>query len=284
LPRLPLPPPLTYGLAFVTVLTVGGAALHQWQGRAAVGARPTSTIVVATAGGKTIVAQPVILSHPGQQVVLDNETTHALAFATTPHGPATLRVHVGPHARVSFSLPSPGLYHLYDTRTAYVDAYQAGSDVVRSRSNEAYTSGNAPLQAWIVAPGRTGVPLDARMDVPRGYDLFFPPVVAIEVDGSVMLSNHADDAHNVITDANDPTGAAFELFGTKQDPTGQGEERRLTITQPGLYHIYCSLHAMPMGQAGRWSVVGVRNGDASGYKARNAMEAWILVTPSAATP
>lgn len=198
----------------------------------------------------------------------------------SPRRRTRLRVFVAPHTKGTFTLSTPGLYHLYNKRTAYVNAYQEGEDVVRTRPSAFYANAADAVQAWIVVPGVGGVPIDAHMNVPNGADLFSPPVVAIKVDGSVFMHNYDDAVHNIITDVNTPLGAAFELYGRVQEPATHGAERRLTLTQPGLYHIYCSMHAITMGQAGQWSAVGVRDSYASGYKAHNAMEGWIIVEPA----
>ncbi len=274
MPRLTL-----YGLTVLALLGASGLiASRNWQGSVATERAPT--LVVAESQAKPIVMQPVVLAYHGQQVVLDNQTGRTIVFATTPHAPTRLRLLVAAHTRLRFTFSAPGIYHLYDKRSAYVNAYQAGSDVVRTRPSAKYAASDNPLQAWIVAPGQSGLPLDAHINIPNGSDLFSPPVVAVAVDGTVILHNYDGDAHNIITDVNDPIDAAFELYGTTQEPSTHGAERRLIVTQPGLYHIYCSLHAMVMEHAGKWSVVVPHGSSASGFRAHNAMQAWVLVVPA----
>ncbi len=257
--------------AFVAALLVAGVVLYH----APAAAAPAPSVVTITPSLPGF-APRVTLALPRQEIVVRNDTAHVLALATTAHAPAVVRLRVPPRAVARLTLSVPGLYHLYDATTAYASPGQAGIDVVRARPGAARP--DAPAQGWIVVPGPRGVPLDAHMDVPAGADLLSPPVVAVQVGGTVTLHNYDTDAHNIVTDPADPTEDAFELFGTDDEPSTRGAERRITFTVPGLYHLYCSMHTHVAGMAGGWQVVAP-DAMASGYARHQPMEAWVLVTP-----
>ena len=99
------------------------------------------------------------------------------------------------------------------------------------------------------------------------------------VGGTLTIHNHDSDAHNIVSDPADPTGAAFELFGTDDEPTALGAARSITFSAPGLYHLYCSMHTKVAGHAGAWQVVTPSDAQASGYADHNPMDAWVLVVP-----
>jgi plastocyanin len=255
------------------ILLAAGLAVLLWT-RAT--AAPSALALTVTSGG-AVVTPRALLASPGQVVEVHNATARSLVLSTTPHAPAPLRLTVAPRASARVILTMPGLYHLYDAATAYVRAYQAGSDVVRARPGTSHPL--VPVQAWILVHGTQGIPLDAHILVPNGADLLSPPVVAIRVGGTVAIHNHDTDAHNIVTDPADPAGIAFALYGTAEEPATGGAERRLTFNVAGLYHIYCTMHTRAVGQVGPWQVVVPRDKNASGYAADNPMEAWILVVP-----
>jgi plastocyanin len=238
---------------------------------------PESAVTVDVSAGVAELAPRVILAQPHQPVVFTNETTHDLQLTTTPHHPAAFQLTVPSGGSARLTLTTPGLYHYYDAATAHVIDYAAETDVVHARSGAPHPS--LPDDGWIVVPGPGGLPYDTFIHVPAANDLMAPHVTAIRVGGSVVIHNHDSDAHNLVTDPADPTGAAFELLGTDGEPALNGAERRITFTKPGLYHVYCSIHARIVGKVGPWQVVTPRDSAATGYPEGNPMEAWILVTP-----
>ncbi len=223
-----------------------------------------------------VISPRVILAQPGQTIVFANSTGQDLLIQTTPHTPlpAHLTVPAGGTARLA--LTTPGLYHLYDAATAQVIDYAAATDVVQTRPGAPIAM--LPDQGWIVVPGPRGIPMSQYIDVPAGNDLLAPRVGTVRVGGSIIIHNHDSDPHNLVTDPADPTGAAFELLGTDGELALHGAERRITFSQPGLYHVYCSIHARLMQTVGGWQMVMPRDSHATGYHDGNPMEAWFLVT------
>lgn len=217
----------------------------------------------------------VALAKPGQSIEFTNAMAQTLQLTAAPHDPAQFSLSVPSGGSASLTLTTPGLYHYFDGSTAHVIDYQADNDVVNSLPDA--PSQDLPLQGWIYVPGNAGIPYDSAIHVPALHDLMSPHAAVIHVGGSVLLHNGDSDAHNMVTDPNDPTGAAFEVLGTVGEPGIGGATRQVTFTAPGLYHIYCSIHTRVIGQMGGWNVVVPRDDSASGYPDRDPMEAWILV-------
>lgn len=272
-----MPRPVVLPLVLCGLLV--GASLGAWRWTRGIAA-PTTPPTLTVTATVPVLTPRVILAALRQPVVIRNDTPRALEIATTLHTPATLRLRVPPRGSARLILATPGLYHIYDAASASVVAYQGGDDVVRARRGAAHP--DLPDQGWIVAAAGQGAPIDARLVVPAGADLFAPRVVALQVGGTLTIHNHDRDAHNIVTDPADPGGVAFELFGTDDEPALHGAERGITFTEPGLYHLYCSMHTRVVGQVGGWQVVVPRDAQASGFAQHNPMESWVLVTPGQA--
>jgi len=272
-----VPRPVILPLVLCSLLVGAGLGAWRWaQGTAAFTAPPTLTVTTRV----PVLTPRVILAASRQPIVVRNDTPHVLEIATTPHAPADHHLRVPPHASARLMLTTPGLYHIYDAATASVVAYQGGNDVVRARRGAAHP--DLPDQGWIVVPAGQGVPIDAHLVVPAGADLLVPEVVALQVGGTLTIHNHDGDAHNIVTDPADPSGVAFELFGTNDEPAIHGAERGLTFSAPGLYHLSGSMHTRVVGQVAGWQVVVPRDATASGFAQHNPMESWVLVTPGRA--
>jgi len=263
---------------FLAILAVGlgltaaaGGGALVWT-RAAASAAP---VTIGVTSAVPVFTPRVALAPGGRAVVFHNATDQDMHVRSTPHDPASFNVTVPAGGSANLTLTTPGLYHFYDAATAHIVDYQAGNDVVNALPGAA--NPNLPDQGWLIVPGPGGVPQDDGIHVPSVHDLFQRMAVVVPVGGSVVIHNSDTDAHNIVTDPADPTGAAFEILGMSGEPTIRGAERRMTFTQPGLYHIYCSIHSMVMGTVGGWQVVMPRDATASGYPDRDPMEAWILV-------
>jgi len=272
-----MPRPVVLPLVLCGLLVGAGLGAWCWP-RVAAAPMPPPTLAVTA--HVPMLTPRVILAAARQPVMIRNDTAQALEIATTPHAPAPRHLRVPPHTSAPLILTTPGLYHIYDAATASVVAYQGGNDVVRTHRGAPQP--DLPDEGWIVVPAGQGVPIDAHLVVPAGADLFAPLVVALQVGGTLTIHNHDGDAHNIVTDPADPSGAAFELFGTNDEPVIHGAERGLTFSAPGLYHLYCSMHARVVGQVGGWQVVVPRDATASGFAQHNPMESWVLVTPGRA--
>lgn len=253
------------------------ALLSLWWAHNAATADQMAPEAVAVTASVPAFTPRVALATTGQEIDFTNGTGQDLRLTTTPHNPAHFSLVVPAGGNAHLTLTRPGLYHFYDAATARVIDRAAGNDVVRALPGA--PNSDLPLQGWIILPGAGGVPLHDYIDVPNGNDLLDPLVAAVRVGGSITIHNHDTDPHNIVTDPADPTGIAFELLGTDGEPAIHGAERRITFTEPGLYHVYCSIHTMIMGRVGQWQVVMPRDSHATGYADHNPMESWFLVTP-----
>lgn len=240
-------------------------------------APPPAPVSLSVTPDVPIFTPRVALAPRGHAIVFHNSTAQDLHLQSTPHDPASFALTVPAGGSARLTLTAPGLYHFYDAVTAHIVDYQAGNDVVDALPGA--PNPNLPMQGWLIVPGPGGVPADDRINVPSLHDLLRTKAIVARVGGSIVIHNGDTDAHNIVTDPADPTGAAFELLGTDGEPSIGGAERRITFTKPGLYHIYCSIHSMVMGRVGQWQVVMPRDSNASGYADRDPMEAWILVLP-----
>lgn len=259
---------LTVGLGLTAVAAGGALAWTQ----AAASAAP---VTISVTSAVPVFTPRVALAPGGRAIVFHNATDRDMQVQSTPHDPASFNITVPAGGSAHLTLTTPGLYHFYDAATAHIVDYQAGNDVVNALSGA--PNPNLPNQGWLIVPAPGGVPRDDGLHVPSLHDLFQRMAVVVHVGGSVVIHNFDTDAHNIVTDPADPTGAAFELLGTDGEPAIRGAERRVTFTQPGLYHIYCSIHSRVVGTVGGWQVVVPRDSVASGYPDRDPMEAWILV-------
>lgn len=260
------------GVAAVILLLVLAGGLGAW--RVAAQATAAATIAIAVSTDVPAFTPRLVLAKPGQVISFTNHMNQTVEIESTRHAPQGEHFSVPSGGTVRFSLTVPGLYHFYDAVTARVIAYVGENDVVNALPGA--PNANLPTQGWIYVPGPQGVPLHSFIHVPTGNDLLAVPAAAVQVGGSVSFHNQDTDAHNLVTDPADPSGIAFELLGTDGEPSIHGAIRRITFTAPGLYHIYCSIHTMVMGQVGGYQVVMPRDSSASGYADRDPMEAWVL--------
>lgn len=236
-----------------------------------------SAVTISVTAAVPVFTPRLSLVQRDQMVIFRNDTGTDLLVTATPHAPAPFRLRVPAGGSAQLRLQSPGLYHFYDEATARVIDYQAENDVVQARPGAPLP--NLPNQGWIYVPGPQGAPSDSYIHVPANHDLLAPRAAVVPVGGSVVIHNHDTDAHNIVTDPADPTGAAFEVLGTNGEPALGGAERRITFTQPGLYHVYCSIHSRIVGTVGGWKVVVPRDDSATGFADGDPMEDWILVLP-----
>ena len=267
-----MPKPSRRNLLAICAVLISAALLLTW---AHVQAKTEAPLTVTVSAATPVFTPRVALAQPGQTVVIANSSGQDLQVRTTPHNPASFQIDVPAGGSARLTLTTPGLYHFYDAATAQVIDYQAGNDVVHALPGAPDAA--LPDQGWLFVPGGGGVPTDQRIMVPSSHDLLAPRVAVVRVGGSVLFHNHDTDAHNLVTDPADPAGAAFELLGTDGEPALGGAERRVTFTAPGLYHVYCSIHARIVGHAGGWQVVVPRDDNATGFADGDPMESWILV-------
>ncbi len=249
-------------------------ALREAFGMSDAGTAPMPSAASIVLSSATVGFAPrVTVIGTGSEVTFANELVVPLTIRATVSSPTSFTVTVAPHGRATLSLRTIGLYQYYDTRTARPERVAAGSTILRGMPN-----GSTPRQGWIAVLG--SLPgLHSMLMVPKGQDLFAPKALVTVVGSSIVVANHHEDAHNFVIDPASPAGAAFVVSGTDAEPPS-GWQRTLVVQQPGLYHVYCTMHTKVIVTRGGWHVVAPRP-KASGYAEGNAMEAWIVVLPTA---
>lgn len=220
----------------------------------------------------TLFAPRVAVIAAGGSVTFDDTINTPVDIHAAPQSPATFRLHLNPDEHHTIRLSRPGLYHYYDALTAHPVGVVDNNEVLNATGGV-----GAPREGWIaVVPGPPG--LQAQLTVPRNQDLFTPKALVTIVGSTVVVSNHDADAHNFVIDPGSPSGAAFIIDGTDREPPS-GWQRDLIVQQPGLYHLYCTMHTKVVGTVDGWHLVVPRRA-ASGFHDHNPMEAWIIALPA----
>ncbi len=228
----------------------------------------------------------------GGQVTFVNGLAVPILVRSTTSAPAPFAMVIRAHARATVTLRRPGLYHYYDASTARPSTppapasleypaptgYNKPSDVIVPKAGS-----GLPRQGWIAVLDRTPGLLQ-QLTIPAAHAVFTPKLLVAVAGSTISVVNHDEYAHNFVVDSASPTGAAFMIDGTHDTPT-HGARRALVLQQPGLYHVYCTLHTQMAGMTGGWHDVTVRpasDGWGTGDD-HDPMEAWIIVLPATVT-
>jgi plastocyanin len=243
----------------------------------------TSSVAVAPVGHSLSISLSMSINNfepragvivSGGTATFSNNSDTPLVIRTAARAPQSFALRVGPDGRATIRLVRPGLYHYYDALTSHLGPVVANNQVVTSAAGS-----SSPREGWLAVITRAPAAA-STLTVPRGQDLFSPKLIVAVVGDTIVVANHDEDAHNFVVDPASPTGAAFVLDGTQNEPPS-GWKRVLVLRTAGLYHIYCTFHTRVVGTQDGWHVV-VPRPKASGYHSHNPMEAWIVVLPVAA--
>jgi plastocyanin len=276
LPNLAMVGALVCGVLLVLSVTGPTPVLQQVLGMSSVHASTLPRLVSVVVSPRTATFSPrVTVVIAGGGVTFANRLATPLLVRSAAHDPAQFAVRIAARGQAIVRLVRPGLYHYYDALTARPRHMVAGNDVIVNAAGA-----GPPRQGWIAV--LVAVPgLHQQLVVPPAHDLFAPKVVVGVVGSTITVSNHDSDAHNFVVDPASPTGAAFIINGTDAEPP-HGWRRSLVVQQPGLYHVYCTMHTRVVGTQDGWHVV-VPRPIASGYKDHDPMEAWVVVLPANTT-
>jgi plastocyanin len=259
--------------AFVATASSSSILLHRLLGINSVQAAEVGGAATVRISSQSPVFAPRLAAvAPGGRVTFTNDLGSPIWVRAAALSPASFALRLAPGASGSVLLTRPGLYHYYDARADRALHIVAGNQVI------APDRGVAPVrQGWIsVLPGVPG--LREQLTIPSQQDLFAPKGLVAVAGSTIVIANHDTDTHNFVVDPASPTGAAFEVSGTK-DEWPSGWQRSLVVERPGLYHVYCTLHTRLYRTVDGWHVVVPRS-SASGYHDHNPMDAWITVLPS----
>lgn len=241
----------------------------------------------AIASPAPVFGPPAVAIASGGQITFVNRLATPIVIRSTTAAPVPFRAVVAAHARTSVTLVRPGIYHYYDASAAHPlpppdpnseypgpTPFTDPSDVIVPKSGT-----GPPRDGWIAVLG--AVPgLRQRLTIPLNHAVFTPKVLVAVAGSTIVVSNRDTYAHNFVVDPSSPTGAAFIIDGVHDIPA-YGARRALVLQQPGLYHVYCTMHTHVIGLIDGWHRVkpSLQGGAWSG-DAHNPMEAWIIVLPA----
>ncbi|HLJ66910.1 MAG TPA: hypothetical protein VKX16_06085 [Chloroflexota bacterium] len=235
------------------------------------GTLPASASVMLSSSVGVFHPRAVVVARGGT-VRFRNDGGNPLTIRSAAGSPASFLLRLPAHGSASVRLNRLGLYHYFDSSASRPLRMVAGNEVLRST-----VPNRPPREGWIaVIPAMPG--LSARLAVPQGNDLFAPKALVTVVGAHVVVVNHDSDTHNFVIDPASPSGAAFMIEGSSQEPPS-GWQRVLVVQQAGLYHVYCTMHTRVVDTLDGWRVVTARPA-ASGYRDHNPMEAWIIALPA----
>ena len=263
-------------------------------GQVASGTLPR-TVYVTITPHDTSFNPPAAALFTGGRVTFVNRLSRLIVVRATAAAPVRFSLIIRPHAQATVTLTHPGLYHYYESRSAHPLPPTEDSEYSRPSAEDSEYSDPTPYtdpSDVIVGDRASSLPREGWIDVlstvptlkqtlliPNGHALFVPKVVVTLAGGTVMVANHDAEPHNFVVDPSSPTGAAFMIDGARDVPT-QGAQRALVLQQPGLYHVYCTLHAEVVDMMGGWHRVMQRPHMREWVDVDNPMEAWIIVLPA----
>ncbi len=260
---------------FLFLFALGGAhpALRQLLGlTASYPTLPRQQLITISPADRGL-DPPAVALGVGGTVSFANQSTRPVLIRSDQLAPAPFSLFLAPRSRRSIQLHRPGLYHYYDARTGRPTREVSGNLVI-----VATRKGVPTREGWIAV--LSGVPsLRSELVVPSGQYVFTPKVVVALAGSTIEVRNDDEYRHNFVTDPASPIGGAFIVSGMN-DEHGTGWQRVLVPQQPGLYHVYCTLHTTVLGRADGWRVVAPRRATGYSYVANDPMEAWIIVLPA----
>jgi len=218
----------------------------------------------------------------GSWLTFTNSLSTTVQLRTAPLSPSSFSLVLRAHTQGAVQVSRPGLYHYYDAATAHPLHVVAGNVVIVASS----AGSGVPRQGWVAVLCALP-PLQQQLAIPQDHDLFAPKVLVAVAGTTIAITNRDADTHNVVVDPASPTGGAFVVPGTKDEPPN-GWQQSLVVQDAGLYHVYCSFHTRVVGVRAGWQVVVPRLSSAEpmpgpDYRDHNPMEAWIIVLPATAT-
>jgi len=194
----------------------------------------------------------------GSHVDFLNRGSLPLDLAAAPDSPTAVQTHLAPGAQGSVAFEKPGTYLLYDKGTTRFD--DKVGQVVARKTVDAFPR---PAYAVVVATDRNGYglePGDGQIVIPETTMTFQPWSIVVKAGQPVRFRNDDGDPHvampspepmlmpmNAGNSDDSDSGArpwlqAMNAFAPVNLPAngGTGEVR---LSQPGVHHYYCPVHA-----------------------------------------
>jgi plastocyanin len=200
-------------------------------------ATPTSTPVppntVAMPGDYFSPAALTVNS--GDTVTFKNQDSDPHTITSVPgSSPGGLNLTLKPGDSQQYSFSTPGLYWYYCTVHAKFDAATGQVAALSTVDNP-----SEPMEGFILVLATAAAPASANVNIPTGTtnnDSFKPLVTTVQAGEVVAFSNQDTDLH-VVQGVPGNTPAEMNL----QLPSGSSSQ--VTLSTPGLYWYYCSVHA-----------------------------------------
>lgn len=192
----------------------------------------------------------------GKKIAVQSVAARALELTSAPDAPEKIQQTIAPGANVSVSFNKPGLYLLYDAATTRFD--NKVGQVVAEKSAKQF-----PLPAYAVvlvttANGRGLETTGSQIKIPDSYMTFEPWAVVVEAGKEITFINNDMDMH-IVTPSTEPM-IMSETGGSGGQPSTalwlekmqsfapitlkpHGGKSVLTLSQPGLHHYFCPIHA-----------------------------------------
>lgn len=192
----------------------------------------------------------------GGRIELISAAAATLHIASAPSAPEHIRHSVAPSGRTALHFTKPGLYLLYDAATTRFD--EKVGQVVAKRDAPQF-----PLPAYAVVlvttpNGRGLATTSARVHIPDSYMTFQPWAIVVNAGEKISFTNNDQDLHMLMPSPEPMIMPGMGKAGAHASSAlwlehmqsfapitlkGNGGKGVLTISQPGLHHYYCPVHA-----------------------------------------
>jgi plastocyanin len=228
----------------------------------------TMGFAVASAEPAKKAAKPNLLFHgtgfepmtlhivAGETIEIQSVARNALELMSAPAAPVEIRRTIAPGAGASLRFKEPGLYLLYDAATTRFD--KKVGQVVAERSAKQFPFPAYAIALVTTANGRGLAPTTSQIAIPDSYMTFEPWAIVVEAGKKITFINNDMDMH-IVTPSTEPMimsefGGSGSQLGTTlwlekmqsfapitlKPGGGRGV---LTLSEPGLHHYFCPIHA-----------------------------------------
>jgi plastocyanin len=247
--------PVTRRFAFQSLLAGAalGSVLTVPPAQAQPAARPAQPDLVFHGRGFEPMMSHIVV---GEKIEVVSVAADPLRLTSAPDAPEEIRQTVAPHGKTALHFGKPGLYLLYDAATTRFD--DKVRQVVADRNAKSF-----PLPAYAVvlvtgANGRGLATTSAKINIPDSYMTFEPWAIVVNAGEPIAVTNNDMDMHIAMPSPEpmimpNSDGAAGRLstalwLESMQSFTpillkGGGGKGVLTLSQPGLHHYFCPVHA-----------------------------------------
>lgn len=192
----------------------------------------------------------------GESLEVVSASNAALHLTSGPTAPTKIQSTVAAGGKASLHFVRPGLYLLYDAVTTRFD--KKVGQVAAKKTSPAF-----PLPAYLIVlvtdrNGRGLSPTAAAVTIPDSTMTFTPWTIVVGPGQPISFTNNDEDLHMVMPSP-EPMLMSKRVVDTGQSAKefwlnrmnlfapltlkGNGGKGVLTISQPGLHHYYCPVHA-----------------------------------------